>query len=55
MKIAELLEKGPKAINVGLSDFARDLEDQEVEVVQLEWRPPEPEDQEMKRLLEQLL
>lgn len=55
MKIAELLEKGPKAINVGLRDFARDLEDQEVDVVQFDWRPPEPEDEEMKRLLEQLL
>jgi hypothetical protein len=55
MKIAELLDKGPRAINVGLRDFARDLEDQQVDVVQLDWRPPEPEDQEMKRLLEQLL
>jgi hypothetical protein len=55
MKIAELLDKGPRAINAGLRDFARDLEDQQVDVVQLDWRPPEPEDQEMKRLLEQLL
>jgi hypothetical protein len=55
MKIAELLEKGPRAINVGLRDFARDLEDQQVAVLQLDWRPPEPEDKEMKRLLELLL
>jgi hypothetical protein len=55
MKIADLLDKGPRAINVGLRDFARDLEDQEVEVVQLEWHPPQPEDEEMKRLLEKLL
>jgi hypothetical protein len=55
MKIAELLDKGPRAINVGLRDFARDLEDQQVDVVQLDWSPPEPEDPEMKRLLEQLL
>lgn len=55
MRIAELLDKGLRAINVGLRDFARDLEDQKVDVVQLDWRPPEPEDAEMKRLLEQLL
>lgn len=55
MKVAELLEKGPVAINLGLRDFARDLDEQEVEVVELDWRPPEPEDKEMKRLLEQLL
>ena len=55
MKIAELLEKGPRAINVGLRNFARDLDEQQVDVVQLDWRPPAPEDEEMKRLLEKLL
>jgi hypothetical protein len=55
MKIAELLETGPRAINVGLRDFARDLEEQQVDVVQLDWRPPAPEDEEMKRVLEKLL
>ena len=38
------------------ADFARDLEEQQVDVVQLEWHPTEPEvDEEMKRLLEKLL
>lgn len=55
MKVAELLERGPKVINVGLRDFARDIKDQEVEIVVLDWRPPKPQDEEMKRLLEQLL
>jgi hypothetical protein len=55
MKIAELLEKGPRAINVGLRNFARDLEEQQIDVVQLDWRPPAPEDAEMKRVLEKLL
>jgi hypothetical protein len=55
LKIAELLERGPLAINVGLRDFAHDLEEQQVEVIQLEWRPPTPDDDEMKRLLEKLL
>jgi hypothetical protein len=55
MKVADLLANGPHALNIGLQDFARDLEEQEVDVVQLDWRPPQPEDAEMKRLLEQLL
>jgi FdrA protein len=55
MKIAELLEEGPRAINVGLRNFARDLDEQQVDVVQLDWRPPAPEDEEMKRVLERLL
>jgi hypothetical protein len=55
MKISELLESGPIAINIGLRDFARELEEQDVEVVQLDWRPPVPQDEEMKRLLEELL
>jgi hypothetical protein len=55
MKIAELLKRGPRAINVGLRNFARDLDEQQVDVVQLEWRPPAPEDKEMKRILERLL
>jgi hypothetical protein len=55
MKIAELFEKGPRAINVGLRDFARDLEEQQVDVVQLDWRPPAPANEEMKRVLEKLL
>ena len=55
MKLAELLERAPRVINAGLRDFARDLEAQEIEVIQLDWRPPQPEDDEMKRLLEKLL
>ncbi|HET7421661.1 MAG TPA: hypothetical protein VFL27_14880 [Candidatus Dormibacteraeota bacterium] len=55
MNVDDLLQKPPKVVNVGLRNFARDLEDQQVEVVQLDWRPPRPEDEEMKRLLEKLL
>ena len=55
MKIKRLLQDGPRVINVGLKDFARDLKDQGVETVEIDWRPPKPQDEEMKRLLEQLL
>lgn len=55
MKIKDLLQRPPRVVNVGLRDFGRDLEAQHVEVVQLDWRPPRPQDEEMKRLLEKLL
>jgi hypothetical protein len=55
VKTTELLDSGPKAINVGLRSFARDLEEQQVEVVEIEWRPPAAEDEEMKRMLAELL
>jgi hypothetical protein len=55
MTIAELLRQGPVAINVGVRAFARDLKDQHVDVVELDWRPPRPADVEMQRLLEKLL
>jgi hypothetical protein len=51
MTIAELLREGPVAINVGV----RDLKDQNVDVVELDWSPPRPNDVEMRRLLEKLL
>jgi FdrA protein len=42
-------------INIGLRGFAESLEDQEVEVVQIDWNPPAGGDQEMIDLLENLL
>lgn len=55
MKIEELLRDGPIVISVGVRDFSSDLIDQQVQVVELDWRPPRPADQEMERLLEKLL
>jgi FdrA protein len=54
-KIDELLQKPVIAINVGLTKFARSLEEQEVEVLQGDWVPPAGGDQEMMDLLDQLL
>jgi hypothetical protein len=42
-------------INIGLRGFAESLEEQEVEVVQVDWTPPAGGDQEMIDLLENLL
>lgn len=55
MKIDDLLRDGPAVISVGVRDFASDLREQQVQVVELDWRPPRPADKEMERLLERLL
>jgi hypothetical protein len=54
-KIKDLLQEKLVIINVGLRGFAESLEQQEVEVVQVDWVPPAGGDQEMIDLLEKLL
>ena len=54
-KIDEILRESPVVINLGLKQFADNLEQQEVEVVQVDWVPPAGGDQEMIDLLENLL
>jgi len=51
----DLLNQPLIVINVGLKDFAENLERQEVEVVQVEWSPPAGGDQELIDLLDNLL
>ena len=54
-KIDELLLKPVVVINLGLKKFAESLEEQQVEVVQVDWIPPAGGDKEMVDLLDQLL
>lgn len=54
-KIGKILSGNLIVINIGLSGFAESLEEQEVEVVQVNWTPPAGGDQEMIDLLEDLL
>lgn len=54
-KIEKLLSSPIVAINIGLSKFAQSLEEQDVEVVQVDWIPPAGGDQEMMDLLDDLL
>jgi hypothetical protein len=54
-KIEKLLSEPVVIINIGLGQFARSLELQKVEVVQVYWTPPAGGDQEMIDLLDQLL
>ncbi len=54
-KVDEVLSEPLVVINIGLRGFAESLEEQEVEVVQVDWAPPAGGDQEMIDLLEDLL
>jgi len=54
-KVEELLQEQLVVINIGLRGFAESLEQQEVEVVQVDWIPPAGGDQEMIDLLERLM
>ena len=51
----ELLLEKLVVINVGVSGFAVSIEQQEVEVIQVDWVPPASGDDEMIDLLEKLL
>ena len=53
--IDELLREPLVVVNVGLQGFAESLEEQDVDVVQVDWMPPAGGDREMIDLLEKLL
>ena len=44
----------PKTINVGLESFCNDLRDQEIECVQVDWRPPAGGNEELISILEKM-
>jgi hypothetical protein len=50
-----LIDQQLVVINIGLKDFAKNLELQGAEVVQVDWIPPAGGDQEMIDLLDKLL
>ena len=54
-KLQKMLEDRLVVINIGVRDFAESLEDQQVEVVHVEWAPPAGGDREMAELLQKLL
>lgn len=55
MSVAELLERGPIAVNLGIRDFAASLRAQGWEVVEVEWTPPAEGDRKILDLLDKLL
>lgn len=50
-----LLERPPRAVNLGLAEFARTLEAQGVKVVAVDWSPPRQRDPKLDALLRDLL
>ena len=52
--INKLLEEPLKIINIGLERFARELDQQGVEVVQVDWAPPAGGDPKLADLLAKL-
>lgn len=54
-KIKEFFHTPPVIINIGLPEFAENLHVQGVEVIQVDWAPPDPADQEMLNILDKLL
>lgn len=50
----ELLHTPPRVINIGLEQFARDLEKQGVAVIPVDWSPPAGGNQELAHLLSKL-
>ena len=54
-KIADLFQPGPTAINIGVYDFAENLQIQGVQVIHVNWTPPAGGDPELIELLDQLL
>jgi len=49
-----ILSQKLKVVNIGISTFGDDLRSQDVEVVDVDWKPPAGGDVEMSRLLERL-
>jgi FdrA protein len=52
--IKKLLEEPLKVVNVGLEGFARELNQQGVEVIQVDWVPPAGGDPKLANLLSKL-
>jgi hypothetical protein len=53
-KINELFSKELKIITMGLDSFADNLRKEEVEVLQMDWKPPAGGDKRLVSLLEKL-
>jgi FdrA protein len=53
--LEELLQQGPRAINLGLQDFAVHLELQGVDVIHVDWTPPAGGDPALMAILDELL
>ena len=53
--LSGLLEGEPVIVNIGVHDFALSMQAQGAEVIDVDWSPPAGGDQEMIKLLDELL
>lgn len=53
-KLNAFFGKQLKVINMGLDSFSEDLKSQQVETIQMDWRPPAGGNQKLAALLEKL-
>ena len=53
-KLNEFFGKPVKVINMGLDGFSEDLKSQQVETLQMDWRPPAGGNQRLASLLNKL-
>lgn len=53
-KINELFASDIKVINMGLVSFAKDLKEQKINVIHVDWKPPAGGNQKMASLLAKL-
>ncbi len=53
--LSGLLESTPVIVNIGVHDFALSMQAQGAEVIDVAWSPPAGGDQEMIKLLDELL
>ncbi len=54
-RVQDLFQDDLKIINIGLRKFTEELENQDIEVVQIDWSPPAGGDHELIDLLDDLL
>jgi hypothetical protein len=52
---SRLLDEKPPVVNIGIAEFYEALVAQEVEAIQVDWRPPAEGDEELTSLLAELL
>ena len=55
IEMAGILQEEVRVVNIGIIEFVQALDEQEVPVVHVDWRPPTEEDEEIENLLEALM
>jgi len=53
--LKDLLEQGPIAINLGIQEFAKALQDQGADTIHVDWAPRPEIEEELKGILDELL